>query len=219
MDIEDYSIMMPGRILEYFPDTQTATVRISVERVYSTSVSLDNTIARTLLEDVPVHTPSGGGWSLTFPIKAGDTCLIMFSQFGYDHWMFDNKDEAGLRIDGEPMPWVNRRFSSSDGFALVGFNPMPVSIQSYSDVNSEWRNVDALQKISLKENGDITIDTPTKVTITAPLTEIVGNLTVSGTTVGTGEITGIGVDLSTHTHGQPNTGADATVQGDTLVPN
>ena len=219
MDIDDYSIMMPGRILEYFPETQTATVRISVERTFDTSVSSSNRINRGLLEDVPVHTPSGGGWSLTFPIRVGDTCLIMFSQFGYDHWMFDNKDSAGIRTDGDPMPWTRRRFSVADGFALVGFNPLPVAIQDYSSSNSEWRNEDVTQIISLKENGDITIDTPTKVTITAPLTEIIGNLTVSGTTVGTGEITGVGVDLSTHTHGQPNTGADATVQGDTLVPN
>ena len=82
MDIDDYSIMMPGRILEYFPETQTATVRISVERTYDTAVSSSNRITRALLEDVPVHTPSGGGWSLTFPIRVGDTCLIMFSQFG-----------------------------------------------------------------------------------------------------------------------------------------
>jgi len=219
MDIDDYSIMMPGRILEYFPETQTATVRISIERTYDTAVSSSNRIVRALLEDVPVHTPSGGGWSLTFPIRVGDTCLLMFSQYGYDHWMFSNKDSAGIRTDGDPMPWTRRRFSTADGFALVGFNPLPVSIQDYSAVNSEWRNEDVTQIISLKDNGDITIDTPTKVTITAPLTEIIGNLTISGTTVGTGEITGVGVDLSTHTHGQPNTSADATVQGDTLVPN
>ena len=85
MHFSDYNFNLPGRIVEYFPLTQTATVRICVERNYDSSEALGASVVRGLLEDVPVHTPSGGGWSLTMPITIGDTCILFFSQIGYDH--------------------------------------------------------------------------------------------------------------------------------------
>lgn len=62
--------------------------------------------------------------------------------------------------------------------------------------------------------GEIEVRHGTKVTITAPLVAISGNLTVGGTIVATGQITGAGKNLSTHVHtgvtsGGSNTGAPA----------
>lgn len=63
--------------------------------------------------------------------------------------------------------------------------------------------------ILLKE-GEIQIVHATKVTITAPLVQVNGNLQVSGTVVATGNVTGAGKSLATHVHGGVQAGGSQT---------
>ena len=209
MNFDDYHFTKPGHIVEYFPLTQTATVQISNDRTYSTSSADDLTVTPSYLYDVPTFTPGGGDFHMTFPIKAGDSCLLSFSQFGYDHWFVNNEDAAGVRDDGNPQPWTYRKFNLADGFCQVGWNNLKTAIDGYLADGSEWRNIDRTQRIALQENGDIEVVAGSStlvmtkdgnVTVTAPTTAIVGDLTVSGTIVATGEVTGNGIALSTHTH-------------------
>jgi phage baseplate assembly protein gpV len=212
--IDDYNIQMPGRIVEYDATTQLAVVRISNDKTYSNSGETDRQVKRVLLRDVPVHTPSGGNWAMTFPINTGDSCLINFSQFGYDHWLYNDEDSAGIRSDGQPQTWTERRFSLRDGFAQVGYNTIPKAIADYSADDSEWRNVDRTVRITLADAGvnivagatTITITKDGDVTVTAPTTAIVGDMTVSGkldvvgkVTGGSGEFAGISSEGHTHT--------------------
>lgn len=167
VDNQKTSIILPGRIVEYFAETQTATVQVSAETIYNNAASLSESKTREPIEGVPVHTPSGGGWAITMPIEKGNTCLLFFSQIGYDHWLYEDKDTAG-RLAKLPKPWLRRQFSENDGFALVGLNTLPRAIQAYSPENSEWRNEDATQVIKLKKDLSIEITSPTSVTINAP---------------------------------------------------
>lgn len=65
-----------------------------------------------LLVDCPVVILGGGGCSVTFPIAAGDECLIIFNDRDMDNW-----------IEGATSGPVatNRLHSFSDAIALVGF--------------------------------------------------------------------------------------------------
>lgn len=172
IDNQKYSIILPGRIIEYFAETQTATVQICAETIYSDATSDNNLKMREPLEDVPVHTPSGGGWAITMPIKAGNTCILFFSQIGYDHWLYDDENKAGL-LAAKPKPWLKRQFSEDDGYALVGLNTLPRAVKSYTTDGSQWRNEDATQNIHLKEDLSIEINSTVSVTINAP--EVVVN--------------------------------------------
>ena len=171
IDNEKYSIILPGRIVEYFKEDQTATIQISVESVVSSALDSTSPITRKPLEGVPVHTPSGGGWAITMPIKKGDTCVLFFSQVGYDHWLYQDKDIAGT-LANLPKPWLGRQFDENDGYALVGLNTLPRAIQNYSGEHSQWRNEDATQVISLNDDASITIDSTVSLTINAPIVEI-----------------------------------------------
>ena len=169
--MNDWFTSMPGRIVTYDPTKQTATVKMCAERIFeSAKVSEGLTITNDLVE-VPVHTPSGGGWAITTPIKTGDTCILFFSKVGYDHWLFEDKDEGGTKF-GRPVPHLRRSFSQEDGYALVGLNTIPRAIQSYTMDGSQWRNVDAVQNIHLREDLSIEINSPIKVTINAPSVEV-----------------------------------------------
>lgn len=220
IDNQKMSLILPARIVEYFPETQTATIQISAETVFNDAVSVSQSKIREPLEDVPVHTPSGGGWSLTVPIATGDTCLIVFSQIGYDHWLHEDKDTAG-KLANLPKPWLSRQFSDDDGFAMVGFNTLPRAIQDYSMDGSQWRNEDATQNIHLKEDLSIEVNSTVSVTINAPsvvvncdtsevncdTSEVVANTSVTLDSPVT-NVTGIlNVEGITNTKGVANTGA------------
>ena len=174
IDNQKYSLLLPARIVEYFPENQTATVQICAETLFSTANTLSEVKTRQPLEGVPVHTVGGGGWHLTMPIKAGDTCIISFSQVGYDHWLYEDKDVAGL-LANNPMPHLRRQFNEDDGFVTVGFNTLPRAIKKYSPTDSTWinDNVDHeagedFQVITLKEDLSIVIDSSVSLTINAP---------------------------------------------------
>ena len=162
-----YSINLPARIITYYPENQTADIQICAERIASDAENDSEVVVREPLLEVPVHTPSGGGWAMTMPIKAGDTCILFFSQIGYDHWLYEDKDTAGT-LAKLPKPWLQRKFSEDDGYALVGLNTLPRAIQSYSAVDSQWRNSDATQIIDLREDLSIVITSPVSITINAP---------------------------------------------------
>lgn len=161
MKLSKAFICIAGRIVEYFPATQTATIKLSNDRTFSTPVEDEVQVKEPLLYDVPVYTSGGGTWHITFPIKVGDTCLMHFSQSGYDHWLFKDADGAGVDIDGKAMPWTKRMFSCTDGFAQVGWNNIPRAIPEYSATDAEFRNQDRNQRVTLLEDGQIHIKTGT----------------------------------------------------------
>ncbi len=180
-NFDGYYFNMPGRIVEFFPETQTATVRMCVERIFDSSKDLGSLRSRGLIEGVPVHVLSGGGWSLTMPIAVGDTCIIFFSQVGYDHWLYEDKDEAGTS-GGQPMFWASRMFDLQDGYALVGLNTIPRAITGYSAEDAQWRNSDSTQVISLNKDKSIDVSSDILVRVTAPNVEVVAEIEVIVTT-------------------------------------
>lgn len=72
-------------------------------------------------------------------------------------------------------------------------------------------------KIHFKASGDLDIESANNVNIKATTVAVDGDLTVSGDVIAVGEVTGNGVDLSTHTH--PYTWTDPAGSGDTSPPN
>jgi len=205
MDTSLYCFNLPGRIVSFDETNQTANVQVCVEHIAHSSEDVQTSVGREPLEGIPVHVLGGGGWHITMPIKVGDTCILFFSQVGYDHWFYEDKDTAG-KLAGLPKPWLKRKFHEDDGYALVGLNTLPRAIASYDPVNSQWRNNDATQVISLNADDSISIDSTVKVKVTAPLLEIIspsvtmsGNLGVTGTVTGGSGVFG-GIVSESHTH-------------------
>ena len=88
---------MPGVIVDYDPSTCTATVQLGVQ------AEQDDGSYETIppLTDVPIEWPSGGGFSLTFPLAAGDPVNVRFSE----------TDPAAFRRSGDvEQPDNVRRF-------------------------------------------------------------------------------------------------------------
>lgn len=90
-------------------------------------------------------------------------------------------------------------------------NPGSLRIMDWADAlyMGGVLNATPTQYVQFNEDG-ITLHSATKVTIEAPTVAITGNLTVSGTTTGTGDGTFAGIDVALHTHSGVTTGSGVT---------
>ena len=67
------------------------------------------------LEDVPLFTLQGGGYSLQFPISVGDTAIVVFGDCNIDNWF----------KTGGIMPSADGRLHDlSDAIAIVGLHSL-----------------------------------------------------------------------------------------------
>ena len=120
--IQDYvmnlRVSCPGIIQSYDEASQTVTVQPAIrDKIRLNGNVTDESLP--LLVDVPVYFPSGGGYSLTFPIVAGDECLVVFGDSCIDAWW-----QSG----GVQNQLDKRRHDLSDGFAFVGFKSKPNAV-------------------------------------------------------------------------------------------
>jgi hypothetical protein len=92
-----------------------------------------------LLVKLPIIFPGGGGFTLTFPIAAGDEALAVFSSRAIDNWWL-----AG----GIQNPIEIRDHDPSDGFLLVGPRSSPKSLANINTKGPELRNDDGTLSIA-----------------------------------------------------------------------
>lgn len=127
----------------------------------------------------------------------------------------DGRRDDPIALIADPL---NRFKDLEEGEVLVG-SPFTGSFVKFNkDQGVDWFVNDggdlvvtvASGNATIDVIGDINVDATGNVNITAPTVAITGNLTVSGTIVATGEVTGATKALSTHTHNENGTGGGVT---------
>lgn len=112
-------VAAPGIIQSYNAGTNTATVQLAIREKVN---QMDGTTQDTdlpLLLDCPVMMPRGGGYALTFPVAAGDECLVIFADSCIDAWW----QSGGVQNQLE-----KRRHDLSDGIVVPGLWSLPRGI-------------------------------------------------------------------------------------------
>ena len=110
----DLRVSMPARVEKYDDATQLADVQPLLKESY-TDEEGERSIARLpVITNVPVVFPGGGGMRITFPVRAGDTVMLVFSDRSIDSW---------LAQGGEATPEDERRHHLSDAIAIPGLHP------------------------------------------------------------------------------------------------
>ena len=73
---------LPAKVVTFDPEKQTVTLAVQIK------MQLANGSGEDIppLVDVPVSFPRGGGFAVTFPLKAGDECIAIFSERCIDGW-------------------------------------------------------------------------------------------------------------------------------------
>lgn len=199
---------LPG-IIQSYDVTEDGGMTCSVQPAIQAQITSQVDGSKTwvnlpLLVDCPVYFSSGGGCTLTFPLAEGDECLVIFASRCIDAWW----QNGGVQQQAE-----FRMHDLSDGFVFAGVRSKPRLLPNLSTSKVQLRSDDGLVYFDLHPTTHaITLVAPGDVDITAPTVAIHGNLTVSGTVVATGDVTGQGTSLHNHVHsgvqsGSSNTGA------------
>ena len=155
---------IPAIIQSYDNKRGTVTAAPALrEIIYNDSDGIPYNIELPLLLDVPILFPCGGGYVLTFPVTAGDECLIIFGDMCIDAWW----QNGGIQNQAE-----QRRHDLSDGFAILApFSQSKIKdFSTFSNSIMELRNVDGTQKIQLSNTA----------------VNLVGNVLKNGSPIGGG---------------------------------
>ncbi|HIE8707451.1 TPA: Gp138 family membrane-puncturing spike protein [Klebsiella pneumoniae] len=219
-------VSMPGIIQSFDPDAVTAVVQPAIKGAEQDESGAELSVNLPLLVDVPVIFPRGGGCTLTFPVKAGDECLVIFADRCIDFWW----QSGGIQ---EPVD--ERMHDLSDAFCIVGPQSQAKKIGGISTTSAQLRTDDGSAFIEVAAGHDVTVKTSGKLTasadggteITSPEIILNGNVTINGNlSQGMGEsggsatmhgpvtvtndVTAGGKSLMTHTHGGVEHGNDST---------
>jgi hypothetical protein len=173
--LKDLHTCLPGIIASFDPDTQTASVQPAIQRIFTEKGAVN----LPLCVDVPVAFPGGGDFFLTFPVKAGDECILMFSERAIDNWHASG---------GTQTPAEYRLHDLSDGIAIVGLNSQPHKLAALQMTGAELRTRSRSTYIRL-EDGTIYIKGNI---VHEGNVQQTGNLNRTGTSTTTGKITGQG---------------------------
>jgi len=223
--LKDLHTSIPGIIESFDATTQLATVQPAIKRIF---VTRDGDVEILVPSDLPILInvlvifPRGGGFSLTFPVKKGDECLLTFCERSIDNW----------HNTGEVKEPSARRFHSlSDATAFVGISSIPNKVPNYDPNNTEIKKDDGSVSIKLMDNSNLEIHSDadiiatcenidvtanTNATLTAPTINLNGDTTIDGTLDITGvttaptiqastSLTVAGKEMDNHTHtGSPS---------------
>lgn len=128
-------VALPGTVESFDAETVTATIQLGI-----LGLSDGESKALSVLNDVPVMFPRGGGCSLTFPVNKGDECLVIFADRCIDFWW-----QSG----GVQEPVDERMHDLSDAFCIVGPQSHAKKIGGISTSAVELRSDDGETKLSL----------------------------------------------------------------------
>lgn len=208
----------PGIIVSFNAGAVTASVQPTLQGTVHGKDGAKSKLTKPVIPDVPVIFPRGGGYTLTFPVKAGDECTLHFCHRNIDAWW---------QLGGVQAPMDARMHDLSDAFCTVGPMSQAKRIQNINTTHAQFRSDDGLLFVELDAAGKIvTIKAPTKVVIDTPIVEVTGVIAVHNTTGAgvaatiTGSVNatqavvaGVGsgdqVSLQTHTHLDPQGGSTA----------
>ncbi|MEN6629813.1 MAG: Gp138 family membrane-puncturing spike protein [Sulfuricella sp.] len=216
---------LPGIVQSFDPAKNTVSVQVAISFNARLPDGSIKPISIPPLLDCPVLWQGGGGCTLTFPIKAGDECLVVFASRCIDAWW----QSGGVQPQAE-----FRMHDLSDGFAMVGVRSVPralsvntSAVQLRSDDGAACVEINPTShKIKVQTSGDIEAisggsikaTASSSVTIDAPTITLKGNIILDGpitqtntaggsataTMIGplnvTNDVTAGGKSLKTHVH-------------------
>lgn len=178
---------LPATVISYDAAKQTVEAQIAIQMQILSPQGEWSNVSVKPCPDCPVLFLGGGGYSVTFPIEAGDEGLLVFSSRCIDGWYENGGDE--------PRPQTDLRMHDlSDGFFIPGFRSQPNKLDDVSEDALQIRNADGSVLVEVGEDG----------------IRLKGNVTIEGDVTVEGDVEADGVSLKTHLHGGVTVGAGNT---------
>ncbi len=153
--VKNIHTALPGVIVSFNAAKQTAQVQPLIKRIFYEKGAVNLPICI----DVPVSFPKAGGFCMTFPVKAGDECLLCFFERAIDNWYANG---------GVQEPSEYRLHDLSDGYAIVGLSNSRAVIPNFNTDDVELRTLSRATRITMKADGTITNLNPGGSTVLSP---------------------------------------------------
>ncbi len=116
---------LPGKIDKFDASNQMADVKPLVQNLTATEDGEELVEPLPIIPNVPVKWPRSGGFYMTFPVKPGDFCLLIFCSRSIDKY---------IEGDGEDQnPGDFRTHDLTDAVAHMGFSPKSQAIGDYDE--------------------------------------------------------------------------------------
>lgn len=160
---------LPVIVVSYNADLQTCVLQPSIQALQRDQYANLNYVKLPILQDCPVIFPSGGGFTLTFPIAAGDEGLAIFASRCIDGWWQNGGTQIPLEI---------RMHDLSDGFYLPGARSKPRALSSASTTTTQLRSDDSLTYVEIAGGGVVNVAAPTSINLNTPVVNIAGIINV-----------------------------------------
>lgn len=155
---------LPGIVESFDPVAMTVSVQPSVKGQIQDESGKASSVDLPLLVDVPVVFPCGGGFTLTYPVKANDECLVVFASRCIDGWW-----QSG-GVGGTPD---ERMHDLSDGIAIVGPRSQARKLDPAVDAdNVQLRTDDGQAHITMMPDYTIRAQNPTAEILMTPAGEV-----------------------------------------------
>ena len=113
-------------VTSFDSEKQTVNATINYQKTFlqmTNGVQSTGLISYPLAVSCPVIILGGGGGGVTFPIAAGDECLLLFNDRDIDNWFNGSSNSP---------PATARLHAFTDAFALIGVHSLATSVASYS---------------------------------------------------------------------------------------
>lgn len=165
----DINTSMPGVVVSYDAATRRAVVQPSLSK----QIADGRVLPAPQIVSVPIVFPTGGGFSMTWPLHPGDGVMLHFSQRSLEAW-----HDGGNAVPDDP-----RQFDLSDAMAVPGLNHGGATAAA-DPVNSVLSFGGA--SISISASGEMRL-TATRIVTDSPI-------------VSTAAITSKNITLATHKH-------------------
>lgn len=135
---------MPGIVESVDLTAMTCEVQPAVQGTQTNGDGSTQYVNLPLLVDCPLIFPSGGGFTLTFPVEEGDEVLIHIASRCINTWWQNG---------GVGVPEEFRMHDLSDGFAQCGPRSQPNVIPSISSNSTQLRNESGTIFLEITETG------------------------------------------------------------------
>lgn len=175
----------PGIIQSFDPDAMTCSVQLATQMQVFKKDGAWSWVSLPIMVDVPVCFPGGGGYTLSFPVAAGDEALVVIAHRCIDAWW----QNGGVQPQAE-----FRMHDLSDGFAIPGVRSQPRVIPNVSTDSVQLRSDDGLAYVELAGGHVCKVRAPGGIDLNGVIIDASGHL-VSPT-----QVTAAGVNLVGHDH-------------------
>ena len=163
---------LPAKVVSFDPAKQTVSLAIQIKMQLVDGSGADI----PPLLDVPVSFPRGGGFAVTFPLKAGDEGIAIFSERCIDGWWQNGSASTPLDFrlhdlsDAMFIPGICSVPKAIDGFFTDGLSMQTLDGGTYIRIVNGAIKIkgniehdgDTEQKGALHSTGAISSDTDVK---------------------------------------------------------